>query len=266
MARKEHSLTEEGYEYRSLYAKTWGLFRGDTSQWEDRFFFREMINQYGGPVLDVGCGTGRLLLDYMLEGVDIDGVDVSPEMLALCREKASQLDLKPRLFQQSMQDLDLPRRYRTIMVPSSSFQLVTDLDSARKTMGRFYQHLEPGGFLIMPFMLIWKKGTPQQTDWEQDGEEERPEDGAVVRRWSRARYDAKNQLEHTETRFEVSREGEIIASEYHARSPATRWYSQTQARDLYHQAGFTDLRMYRGFSHEPATEEDAIFSVVGMKP
>ncbi len=259
-------MTEQEYEYRDLFAKTWDLFRGDTSQWEDRFFFREMINQYGGPVLDVGCGTGRLLLDYMLEGGDIDGVDISPEMLALCREKADQIGLNPTLYQQAMQDLDLPRRYRTIIVPSSSFQLVTDLDSAGRTMIRFFQNLETSGVLIMPFMLIWEPGSPLQTDWEQDGEQERPEDGTVIRRWSRARYDVENQLEHTETRFEVFLEGEIVASEYHTRTPATRWYTQSQARQLYRQAGFRDLQMYKEYSQEPASDEDTVFSLVGMKP
>jgi hypothetical protein len=133
-------------------------------------------------------------------------------------------------------------------------------------MNRFCQHLESGGLLIMPFMLIWHQGTPLETDWVQDAEKERPEDGVVIRRWSRARYDVKNQLEHTETRFEASSEGKIIASEYHNRSPATRWYSQSQASDLYNQAGFTDLRVFSEFSHEPASDVDTIFSVVGKKP
>ena len=118
----------------------------------------------------------------------------------------------------------------------------------------------------MPFMLIWQEGTPTQTEWVLDGEMERPGDGALIRRWSRARYDLGKQLEHTETRYEVSLEEEIISSEYHSRSPATRWYTQSQARDLYHQSGFTDLMLYSEFSREPAQEDDTIFSVVGCKP
>ena len=118
----------------------------------------------------------------------------------------------------------------------------------------------------MPFMIIWQEGNPLESDWEMDAEQERPDDGAVIRRWSRARYNLKNQLEHTETHFEASLDGEIIASEYHARSPATRWYTQSQARDLYHAAGFTHLLLFSEFSHQPSSNEDAIFSVVGTKP
>ena len=147
-------MNDQGYEYRDLLATTWDLLRGDTSLWPDKFFYRDFIALNGGPVLDVGCGAGRLLLDYMSDGIDIDGVDNSPEMLALCRGKASGIGLNPTLFQQSMEELDLPRRYRIILVPSSSFQLVMDIDSAKRTMKHFYNHLESGGVLIMPFMII----------------------------------------------------------------------------------------------------------------
>lgn len=258
-------MNDQEYEYRDLVATTWDLLRGDTSKWPDKFFYRDFITLNGESVLDVGCGTGRLLLDYMADGIDIDGVDNSPEMLTLCREKASRLGLNPTLFQQSMEDLNLPRRYRTILVPSSSFQLVMDIDSVRRTMKHFYNHLETGGVLIMPFMIIWQEGNPLETDWVLDAEQERPHDGAVIRRWSRARFDLKNQLEHTETRFEASLDSEIIASEYHDRSPATRWYTQSQSCDLYHAAGFTNLLLFSEFSHQPASDDDTIFSVVGTK-
>src|SRR5262245_12513715 len=159
-------MNTQDYEYRGLMASLWDFFRGDTSTWSDRFFFREAIRRYGQPVLDIGCGTGRLLLDFMAEGVDIDGIDNSPEMLALCRQKAQQLGLEPRLFQQTMEELHLPRHYQTIIVPSSSFQLVLDPPAAKEAIRRFVAHLQPGGVLVMPFMIIWKEGDPLQTEWE----------------------------------------------------------------------------------------------------
>ena len=72
----------EDYEYQGLMAQTWDLLRGDTSVWPDRPFYRAIIEQRDGPALDVGCGTGRLLLDYLQSGLDVDGIDNSPEMLA----------------------------------------------------------------------------------------------------------------------------------------------------------------------------------------
>src|SRR5437588_13120106 len=112
-------MKQAEYEYRGLKAATWDLFRGDTSTWPDVSFYREAIRSSGEPVLDVGCGTGRLLLQYLSEGVDIEGVDNSPEMLALCLKKAEVNGLRPRVYEQSMTGLRLARSYRTIIVPSS---------------------------------------------------------------------------------------------------------------------------------------------------
>jgi len=259
----------EGYEYRGMMAAAWDLLRGDTSNWEDRFFYRDLILRYGQPALDVGCGTGRLLLDYLVQGIDIDGVDVSPEMLAICAEKARQPGLHPRVFEQVMQRLDLPRTYRTIMVPSSSFQLLTDPQDAQEAMRRFFRHLEPGGILVMPFMLLWNEPTTQRIvrgPWELNGEAVRPEDSSTIRRWTRSTFDLAEQLESTEDRYEVLRDGAVIATEMHVRSPATRWYTQQQALHLYEEAGFTSIHIFKEFSEERASAEETLFSIVGMRP
>lgn len=267
-------MSTDDYEYRGLIAQAWDLLRGDTSGWEDRSFYRGIIRASGQPVLDVGCGTGRLLLDYMADRIDIDGVDVSPEMLEICRLKAQERGLDPRLYQQHMQALDLPRRYRTIMVPSSSFQLITDPDEADEAMKRFWHHLEPNGTLVMPFMIPWDGSARESNvvlDWKLIAEQVRPGDGLLIRRWARATYDTAQQLEHTEDRYEVIREGRVIETEHHSRSPATRWYTPTQAIKLYEDAGFTTIKILKGFSREPASAsdpvaKDSVFSVLGQRP
>ena len=105
------------YEYRGAKAAYWDLLRGDTSRWEDRPFYWAAIQVSGEPALDVGCGTGRLLLDFLAHGIDIDGVDNSPEMLEVVARKPTGWGLRPALFQQPMEDLRPPRAYRTIIVP-----------------------------------------------------------------------------------------------------------------------------------------------------
>src|SRR2546423_15571063 len=176
-------MDQESYEYTGMIADAWDLLRGDTSTWSDRFFYRELIGQHGQPVLDVGCGTGRLLLDYLAQGIDIDGADNSPEMLAICVEKAQRLGLNPRVFKQAMERLDLPRTYRMIMVPSSSFQLLIDPQDAQEAMHRFFRHLKSGGVLLMPLIPLWNASTTKgiiQGEGELNGKATRPGRGTTT--------------------------------------------------------------------------------------
>lgn len=259
-------MSEPEYEYYGMLAQTWDLFRGDTSKWEDRNFYLEIMRESGQPVLDVGCGTGRLLLDYLSQGVDVDGMDNSPEMLSLCRQKAEAMRLTPTLFESNMEAMSLPRHYRTIIVPSSSFQLVLDPLHAQEAILRLFAHLLPGGTLVMPFMLLWKRGDPLESPWRITGEKIRSDDGATIRRWSKSRFDPATQLEHTEDRYEVIRDGVTIANEHHVQSPATREYTQKQAQDMYMKADFVDICIYKGFTHQLASAEDEIFSITGKRP
>jgi len=163
-------------------------------------------------------------------------VDNSPDMLAPVRQRAEKLGLQPGAVQAVYEALNLPRRYRTNHRASSSFQLLTDQDQAAQAMNRFYAHLEPGGLLAMPFMIIWKEAT--DTDRvEITAEKLRPEDGALMRRWSFVRYDIENQLEHTEDRLRRRPECEIVASSIIRRFPAPAG-TRSPGAALYRDGGF----------------------------
>lgn len=251
------------YEYHGLMAETWDLLRGDPSGRLDRDFYGEMIGRFGQPVLDVGCGTGRLLLDLLEVGVDVDGVDISPEMLALCREKGAQRGLSPVLYEQEIETLALPRRYRTILAPSSVLQLIADAVAVRQAMARLYAHLLPGGALVAPFMTLWREGMPLQREWEAARMRER--DGAMLHRMGRIWYEPQTECEHTEDLYQVVMNGEVVAMEHHRRSPANRSYTQTQARKLFTEAGFVDVQVVRGFTHEAVSGEELLFTVIGVR-
>ncbi len=252
------------YDYHGLITQAWDLFLGDTSQWADRFFYLEAIRRYGGPVLDVGCGTGRLLLDFLSRGIDAEGMDNSPEMLALLREKAGRLGLRPAVYLHGMEALDLPRRYQTILVPSGSFQRLIDPALARQAMDRFYRHLLPGGVLIMPFEKARKEGEPLVIDLPVR-EVVRPEDGAVFRRSVRNVYDPAIECESGELAYEMIVDGRVVAREEHIWSPATRSYVQAQSRRLYEEAGLSDIQLYAGYTWEPAKDDDTLWNIVGRR-
>jgi SAM-dependent methyltransferase len=261
------------YEYTGMMAEAWDLLRGDTSTWGDRQFFRQLIEKRGGAALDVGCGTGRLLLDFLASGLDVDGVEVSPEMLAICRAKAAAqgLDVAGRIHQQAMENLALPRRYKTIFVASFSIMLVTDPSAAARAMTRFYEHLAPGGVAAMAFKSrFWADGAPppqmQWSEWEVDSEAVRPDDGVTIRRWVRLRFDHDRQLLDEGFRYEAIRDGVVVRTEHHGRVPTLRWYSQDEARALFERAGFTHLKTTTGdLSDTPARADDLVFKIIATR-
>ncbi len=90
-----------------LSATTWDDFAGDEPK-RDFQVYRDLIAQHPGRVLDVGCGTGRLLVPYLASGIDVEGVDSSAEALSICRRRAAEKGLTAVLYHQRMQDLDVP--------------------------------------------------------------------------------------------------------------------------------------------------------------
>ena len=259
------------YEYHGLIPESWDVFRANAPHWPDVAFYRDVILAAGQPALDVGCATGRLILAYLSEGIDCDAIDLSPEMLDSVRRKAAErgLVVTGRLFRQGMETLSLPRHYRTIVVSSSTFQLLTDPADATEALRRFRAHFEPGGTLVMSLMLLYTDPPPAPvftTEWSAWREATRPTDGAVFRRRSRSTYDMPQQLESTADEYQLVLNGQVVTSESHAQSPATRWYTQAQAKALLASAGFTDVRLTSGFTHTPAQPEDTLFCALAVSP
>ena len=127
-------------------------------------FYATHIVSCPQPALEVACGTGRILLPLLARGFDVQGFDASPEMLAQCKAKAKQQHLFPVLYEQRMQDLTLPRQYGCIFSPLGSFQHLFDRDDAQRALQKFYDHLLPGGKLIIYIHLPWYNA-PAFGDW-----------------------------------------------------------------------------------------------------
>ena len=150
-------------------------------------YVQKLIERYGQPALDVACGTGRLLLPYLRAGLDVDGCDISPDMLARCREKGARAGLSPRLYAQAMHELDLPRTYKTIFV-CGAFGLGGDRQQD-EALRRFYRCAAPGGVLVLDNYLpygnptrwqYWVRENRRQLPeaWPPSGERRRAADGA----------------------------------------------------------------------------------------
>ena len=241
-------------EYEGVVASTYDLLVPEDLG--DVEFFRRVIAGDGEPALEIGCGTGRLLLNYLEQGLDVEGVDSSEEMLAICRRKAGERKLRPRLYQQSMQSLDLARRYRTIYVPACSLMLLTRLEDVVSSLAAFHRHLLPEGCLIVPLFLPWKADVA--TEAASSGEWRLRRVHSSVRCWERANYDFAAQIKSIRLRYELPGRTEELEM-------ALRWYTQEQFAGMLREAGFGEVRALRRYGPEPAQPEDADFTFLATK-
>src|SRR4029079_13281768 len=93
-AVKGGKVESTGTWHHGLVADWWAEFNTDGPEIEAY----GRIVAAGQPALDAGCGTGRLLVPWLRRGYDVDGCDVSADMVARCRERARREGLEPRLF------------------------------------------------------------------------------------------------------------------------------------------------------------------------
>ncbi len=107
-------------DYTGLGAIAWEVFSG-SEPGRDHSFFKRILTDNPGLALDVGCGAGRLLLDFIEAGHAVEGVEPSADMRAMIARKAAEFGLEPLVYDQMMQALELPHTYRTILVPCGSF-------------------------------------------------------------------------------------------------------------------------------------------------
>ena len=254
-------------DYRGLCASTYDLLLPADAV-GDLEFYRDAIVDAGEPALEIGCGTGRLLLAYLGAGLDVEGIDTSSAMLEICRTKARARGLTVRVHEQAAETLDLRRRFQTIYVPVGSFMLILDPDTARAALRRFLGHLLLGGRIIVPLGLPWQADvatTPApHGEWRLRRTGVRPEDGAAVECWELATYEFGTQLKHAQLRYEVRVQGRLVQTEHHVLP--LRWYTQEQFADLLNAAGFVDVHAVREHTWEPARREDAFFTFVARCP
>lgn len=138
--------------------------------------------------------------------------------------------------------------------------------AAREATQRILEHLEPHGIFAGSFAFEWRPGEPLDTSWALLFERRRPTDGATVRSWTREWREPQHQLWHTEQRFEVELAGDLLASEHHRRSPEGRWYTQAHAAELLTTAGFIDIELFHGFTHERVRPDDRLFWFTARHP
>lgn len=111
--------------------------------------WRELAEARGGPVLDVGCGTGRVALDLAERGHEVVGVDADPALVRLLAERARERSLPVRVVAGDARSLELGRRFPLALLPMQVAQLLGGEPGRAAMLGAMLRHLEPGGLLAI---------------------------------------------------------------------------------------------------------------------
>lgn len=187
-------------------------------------YYQKKIERYGQPALDAGCGTGRLLIPFLLAGLDVDGCDISQDMLDLCQEKADKEGLKPALYRQALHELDLPRKYQTI-IACGVFAIGGTYQQDFLALQKLYQNLEPGGVLLLDHNLpysdamewqLWLKEARARLPepWPDTVGKIPPNDGSDYQLFSRrVAFDPLDQRITRQMRTLLWRDGQVIADQ-----------------------------------------------------
>ena len=114
---------------------------------EDIPFYVDMAKLHGGPVLELGCGTGRVTIPVAGTGTEIVGIDNSRAMLDVARNKVDHLQ-NLKFIHGDMRDYELGRKFNLITLPFRGFLSLLTIEDQKSTLFNIRRHLSPGRLLI----------------------------------------------------------------------------------------------------------------------
>lgn len=120
-----------------------GAYDDDLATW------RELAARAGGPVLDAGCGTGRVTLDLARHGNVVLGVDVEPAFVAALRERATERRLTASAEVGDLRDLRVKGEFALTVVPMQTIQLFESADERRAALMGMRRCLAPRGLVAL---------------------------------------------------------------------------------------------------------------------
>jgi SAM-dependent methyltransferase len=231
----------------------------------DRGFYLELAAQARGPVLEVTCGTGRILLPCLEAGVDIEGVDLYAPMLAQLRAKAAAKGLAPRVHQADMRSFALPRRFSLVIIPFNGFvHCLTTADQVA-CLSRCREHLEAGARLVfntIPPQLVSASGPEGVPVLEHEARD--PATGRTTRIFDTRTLDRVAQVQHSEIEIqECDDAGRVLASQRSATD--MRWTWRPEMELLLRAAGFARWTIEGGFAREPFAAASPLMLVTAWR-
>lgn len=229
--------------YEKLSAEVYDIDKYIGRSFGDVEFYKERLSSCEGAILEPGVGNGRIAIPLLESGMNVEGFDVSAEMLDLCRANCADRGLYPTLFEGNMESFSLETTYEAIIIPTGTFLLLHKREDSIKALKNFYRHLAHGGRLIIDITL--------QTDMRIND--------VVTRTWKttngdmitletrKVEVDYINQYTMSHHMYEKTRNGKIIQTEFE--QFPLRWYGVEEFKLLLQQIGFEDIIISANYTY-----------------
>ena len=229
---------------------------------DDIAFYLAKAKELGGPVLELGCGTGRVSIPLAEAGSEIWALDLSDQMLAQLRGKLEQLSApaiqRVHIVHGNMAGFDLGRKFDLIIVPFRAFQALSERAEQETCLECVKEHLSNRGQFILHvfkpkaiFDDSWIQ--PESFDWEVTD----PRTGKAVKRYEiRRRIDLNRQVLYVDLIYRVEGSARDIVEPL-----AISYFYEEQMRALLQRHGFHIIGELGYFDGRPiASGPELIFS------
>lgn len=221
---------------------------------EDIPFWVKEAQDSGGPVLEMGCGTGRVVIPIAQAGVAAVGLDSSAAMLKLARAKARRLRLGAdllRFVRGDMRSFSLRQRFPLVIIPFRSFQLLLSIAEQYQALVTIKKHLVPDGRLVFSLfvpgldLLTRDPATPMS-----DYEVALPISDHRLLVSLHSQYDTFNQVAAVRTIIkEVDKRGAVVGETH--RDHQLRYLYRFEVQHLLAACGYQVLDVYGSFDRKP---------------
>jgi SAM-dependent methyltransferase len=224
----------------------------------DAAFYMQLAREIGGPVLEIGCGTGRVLLPIARLGVTCVGLDASPAMLDVLQTKQPPPNL--RTVRARMQDFDLgPERFRLVFSAFRAFQHLYTVEDQLACLACVRRALAPGGVLAFDVFSPDLARLAQREEPEHEEGRFPAGDDEIVRVTTVRRHLA-TQTQDVTMRLERWRGGGLVGAEIERFR--MRWYHRYELEHLLARAGFEIAALHGGFDRRPYDDESSEIVIV----
>lgn len=233
-------------------------------------FHLEFARAAGGGILELGCGTGRILVPIAAAGCRIVGLDLSDYMLAKCREKllAQPADVRERarLVKGNMVSFSIEETFSLVTFPFRSFHHLLSVSDQLSCLGCANRHLEAGGKLVLDLFNFKPDEMlhPNQKEETEDFRDLELPDGRKFRRtqriagFNRAEQYLNIELIHYVTHADGRTERLVQAFPW-------RYFFRSEAQRLLERSGFKILDIFGDYDRSNLSDKSPEMIFVAEK-